>query len=459
MSIQRVISRQELMVRRIHRLIQQENFKELKKILRDSRPEDIAACLAGLNDEEKLSVFILLPPGTAGSVLNETDLGSENYLLQNISDEKLASILSLLPDDEAVDILEQMEEERRELLLGKVKESAGIEKLMYYDPKSAGGIMATQFIAVTQEDTVKSVLGKIRRFKADDPDLYHVIYVIDEEHQLLGFITLPALLKTNPQKKIKTIFNRNPIRVQPTVDQEEVARLVSMYNLINLPVVDEGNKLIGVIYVEDVIDVINDEATEDFYKFAGINDEEQTDSRSVIYNSRVRLPWLLTTLVGSLFASLIITNFQTTLEKVMALAAFMPVITAMSGNVGVQSSSVVIRGLATGRIALQSLGKIIFREMRIGMTIGGITGLLLGVVVHFWKSSVSVIDIGLAVGAALFCAMTVAATIGSFIPFLLQKMNIDPAIATGPFVTTFNDITGLIIYFVTASSLLNLLPG
>lgn len=454
MSIQRVITKQELLIRRIHRLIQQENFKELKKILRDNRPEDIAACLAGLDDEEKLSVFILLPAGTAGNVLNETDLVSEAYLIKNISDEKLASILSLLPDDEAVDILEQMEEERRDLLLSKVKESSGIERLMHYDSKSAGGIMATQFIAVTQEDTVKSVLGRIRRFKADDPDLYHVIYVIDEEQQLLGFVTLPALLKSNPQKKIKNIFNRNPIRVQPSVDQEEVARLVSMYNLINLPVVDEGNRLIGVVYVEDVIDVINDEATEDFYKFAGINEEDQTDSRSVLHNSRVRLPWLLTTLAGSLLASMIITSFQVTLEKIMALAAFMPVITAMSGNVGVQSSSVVIRGLATGSIALQSLGRVIFREFRIGMTIGGISGLMLGVIVHFWKSSVSIIDIGLAVGAALFCAMTVAATIGSLIPFLLEKMNIDPAIATGPFVTTFNDITGLIIYFLTASSLL-----
>jgi len=453
MSVVRHINKQDILLRRIKKLIHQENKSELKKVLQASRPEDIATLLSRFTDDEKLALFGTLSVGVAGIVLNETDSTSEGFLLKKIGDNQLAKILTKLPNDEAADILSQLDEDRSENLLNLVKEPEGIEELLNYPPESAGGIMSTQYIAVRTNATARSALTSIRKFEADDPDLYHIIYVIDEHGHLMGNITLSKLLKTEPARRISKIYKKDSIRVQTTVDQEEVAKLVSHYNLINIPVVDESNILIGVVYVEDVIDVINEEATEDIYKMAGIK-EEESSSKSIFHNTKIRLPWLLTTLIGSLFTSLIINHFQPTLDKVLALAAFMPVIAAMSGNIGVQSSSIVIRGLATGHIAISSLWKIIFREFRVGLTIGFLCGILIGVIVHFWKADVLILDLGMAVGIAMSSAMTVAATMGSLIPFLLQKIGVDPAIATGPFVTTINDITGLSIYFFTANLLI-----
>lgn len=454
MSVKRVITKQDLFVRKVHRLIQQENFSELKKLLRDTRPEYIATSLSRFNDQDKMHIFALLPLGIAGKVLDETDAASEASLLKNIEDKQLANVISHLPDDEAVDILDQLDEERRHQLLEQVKEREGIEHLMRYAPESAGGIMSTQFIAVNIKSTVRGALTNIRNSKADDPDLYHVIYVVDEYNHLMGFVTLARLLKANPARRISRIYKRDPIRVQPSIDQEEVARLVSLYNLINIPVVDETNKLIGVIYVEDVIDVITEEATEDYYKMAGLSEEEYSE-KSVLQNSRIRLPWLFTTLIGSLLVSLIVSGFQPVLDRVLTLAPFMPVIAAMSGNVGIQSSSIVIRGLATGSVQLSALWSVILREFRVGGLVGLLCGGLVGVVVHFWKAGeTKLLDVGLAVGVAMFCAMTVAATIGSLMPFMLKRMGVDPAIATGPFVTTLNDITGMTIYFTAANLLM-----
>ena len=446
-------NRQEIFIRRIRRLIQQENFQKLKNVLKKIPPEEIASNLSSFTDEEKYGIFSLLPSGIAGTVLDETDPGSGKYLIKNIEDSQLAKIISRLPDDEAVDILNELDDERSQTILSLVKETENIEKLMTYPPESAGGIMSTDFIVADEANTVRQVLTKIRKFKWKDPELFYVIYITDKDGHLQGIVALPGLLKAKPTESIGKIYKKDPIKVRTYVDQEEVAHIVSLYNLISVPVVDDDEKLVGVIYVEDVIDVINEEATEDIYKMAGANDNELLEN-SVIRTSRLRLPWLTATLLGSLISAMIITFFKPTLEKIIALAAFMPIIAAMGGNVGVQSSSIVIRGLATGSISFSNLWRVLIKELKVGMTIGLICGVLIGIIVGIWKSDVKLINLGLAVGIAMCSAMTVAATMGALVPILFHKISIDPAIATGPFVTTFNDITGYTIYFLVVNILM-----
>ena len=234
-----------------------------------------------------------------------------------------------------------------------------------------------------------------------------------------------------------------------------MARLVSLYNLVNIPVVDESNRLIGVIYVEDVIDVITEEATEDIYRIAGINDPHSS-SRTVFQYSRMRLPWLLITMVGSMIGALILARFSVELGVLTGiLFTFNPLIAAMSGNIGVQSSSIIIRGLVTGEVSSHNMWRIIFRELRVGMLVGLVCGLLVGsIVALFWSAPISIPLLSLTLGIAMTSGMVIAASLGALIPIVLNRMGIDPAVATGPFVTTLNDITGMSTYIFIALALL-----
>jgi len=455
MLVRKVVTKQNLIVSRLKKMIRYKNINELRKYLKTLLPEDIANSLAHLNNDEKMRIFLVLPIKRAGIVLDETDKDSERYILDNIGNQRIVDILAKIPEDEAVDILSIIEEDRRAELLDKLTARDGIEELMDYPDDTAGGIMSTEYLAVKTTQTIHNALSVIRKYKNEAPELYHTIYVIDEFESLIGKIPISQLLKYSPQKKINSIYEREPIRVQHSIDQEEVARIVSLYNMTNIPVVDEANKLIGVVYVEDVIDVIEEETTEDFYKMAGINHEE-AQGHFILRNTRMRLPWLLTTILGGFFTASIVTFFKPTMDEVISLAVFMPIIAAMSGNIGIQSSSILIRGLATGSTSFNNFWSIIYRELRVGAVIGAVCGLLVGFVVHFWRLNMDSIDIGLAVGIAMMVAMTVAAVMGTLIPFLLDKLHIDPAVATGPFVTIMNDIVGLTIYFSVANILLKI---
>ncbi|MCK4906899.1 MAG: magnesium transporter, partial [Spirochaetes bacterium] len=223
-------NRQEIFIRRIRRLIQQENFQKLKNVLKKIPPEEIASNLSSFTDEEKYGIFSLLPSGIAGTVLDETDPGSGKYLIKNIEDSQLAKIISRLPDDEAVDILNELDDERSHIILSLVKETENIEKLMTYPPESAGGIMSTDFIVADESNTVRQVLTKIRKFKWKDPELFYVIYITDKDGHLQGTVALPGLLKARPTEIIGKIYKKDPIKVRTYVDQEEAAHIVSLYN-------------------------------------------------------------------------------------------------------------------------------------------------------------------------------------------------------------------------------------
>ena len=280
------------------------------------------------------------------------------------------------------------------------------------------------------------------------------LYITHSDGQLAGVISLRELLLHPPYRQLKNIMNTNVTSVTTDTNQDEVAHVISQYNILAVPVVDSGYKLVGIVTVDDIIDVIREEASEDFLRMAGVGKDTEILLKTSFANAMTRAPWLFASWIGGIMAMLIITLFSSELQKVLALAAFIPIINGMGGNIATQSSTIIIRGIATGRVNMQEFAKVVFKEMRVGLLLGSVYGMFLGILAFFGYSQFKYL--GLVVGIAIFFVMTMAATVGSFVPLLLKRLNFDAAIATGPFVTTSIDILGVLVYFLIAKHLLHL---
>jgi len=331
------------------------------------------------------------------------------------------------------------------------EDSQEVQDLLEHPKETAGRLMNTDFFSLPEQITVEEAIKQVRA--ASEREMVFYIYVTDKEDRLVGVVSLRQLLVVPPDTPLQKIMNPEVISVTTDTDQEEVARQVTRYNLLAIPVVDKENRLVGIITFDDVIDVLREEATEDILKMAGAGtpEEEYILQTSSLGAARFRLPWLLTTLFGTMVTAGIVWFFRFTLHEVIALVTFLPVIAAMGGNVGVQSSTIIVRGLATGRIELASVWKVVARELKVGLLMGVTCGVILALVAYLWHGPAM---LGVVLGAAMFFAIIVAATTGTLVPVVLKKLNIDPAISSGPFVTTANDITGLLIYLGLATYLL-----
>ncbi len=316
------------------------------------------------------------------------------------------------------------------------------------DEETAGRIMTTEFFALDEDTLVKDAISSLR--DAAETEMIFYLYVVDDRNHLIGVCSLRQLLLSNPELPLKQFMQTDLISATTDTDQEEVARIVSRYNLLAIPVTDENNRLVGVVTIDDVVDVIKEEATEDFYKMAGTSDEEIL-TKSVFKSARIRLPWLLASFFGGIVATAILSRFEGTLSSFVMLTYFLPIIMGMGGNIGNQSSTIIVRGLATGRIELSMLGRVAVKEIRIAVVLGLSYGLLLGVIAYSLgllqePSLSSPLLFGLMVGIALSASMIIAGTIGSIVPMTLQKAGIDPAVAATPFVATAVDILGVLCY-------------
>ena len=280
------------------------------------------------------------------------------------------------------------------------------------------------------------------------------VYVVDETGKLVGVVSLRKLLLVPPYTRLSEIMETEVIRVNTGVDQEEVARLVARYNILAIPVVDKEDKLAGIITVDDVIDVIREEATEDMLKMAGTEDDEYIFTSSHLRVARFRLPWLIVTILGEMVVGAVLWHFKATLEQIIALVSFAPVISAVSGNVGVQSSTVVTRGLATGRVEVTNAMRVWLKEIRVALLISAVCGTLLGIVVYLWHGQVM---LGLVVGNAMITSILVASALGTMMPVIFKMLKVDPAIASGPVVTTLTDIVGFTIYLTAATVMIEYL--
>jgi magnesium transporter len=438
----------QITVETTRKLLRMQAMGKVSNVIQKLHPADLAHIFSYFSEAEQRAIFNLIKdPAKAAEVLSEIEWVVGAQLLQTMDTKRIIQILQEMPSDDTAEIISNLPEElAEELLQGmKKKDLEEVEGLLSYPEETAGRIMNPVYFSLHENTTVREAIKAVQ--KEADTEMVLYIYVVDDRKHLVGVVSLRQLLLVPSLKRLREIMSTEVFSVQTSEDQEEVARVVEKYNILAVPVVDEENKLVGVITVDDVIDILRDEATEDFLKMAGTREEEFAYVDDVLKVSRLRFPWLITNLLGGLITGYLLWLFKITLEDVLALITFIPVITAMGGNAGLQSSTIMIRGFATGRIEYARLTNILFKELRVGIIMGLICGSVVGGVGTLWHGNI----IGVVVCMAMVIAMTVACTMGALVPSFFRKIHIDPAIASGPFVTTANDITGIIIYMGTAT--------
>ena len=444
--------RSSVLMESVRKLLRKGALGPCYNLLSKLRPADTAALFRQLTDKEGPALFRVLRERNeelAGAVLGEIHpTVAAVDLLAGLDAEKVAAILHFIPADDAADLVSSMPEELAEEVLGLLgkEELRDVEGLLHHEEETAGRIMTPHFLALSEDTSVEEAIKALR--SSESLEMVFYLYVLDAHRHLIGVISLRQLLLVAPETQLQSIMIRDVVSVRSNMDQEEVARIVQKYDLLAVPVVDEGNHLIGIITIDDIIDVIRDEATEDFYRLVGISEQERL-LRSPLKSARVRLPWLFATFLGGVLASVIVSRFSDVLSRMVVLAGFMPVVLGMGGNLGSQSATITVRGLATGRIATKQVWGLIFKETRVALLLGTLYGAAL-IVAAIWVLKIPT-RLGIVVGVSLLVTMLLGATIGSMLPVLFDKLRIDPAVATGPFVTTTVDILGILTFFSLAS--------
>mgnify|MGYP003507896412 FL=1 len=399
-------------------------------------------------------MYYFLSPQEMAVIFREIEVEDETYqsYLKEMDTQYVATMLEEMYTDDAVDILNDLDNKERESYLEMMDSETAdeINELLSYAEYTAGAIMTTEYVSILESSTVRSAMAVMRK-EAPTAETIYYIFVVNDEHQLTGVMSLRDLIIADEDALIRDIMSERIVSVQLTTDQEEAAQIMKDYNFLALPVINEAGVLQGIITVDDIIDVIEEEASDDYSKLAGISDMDDIKDgpfRSV----KNRLPWLIMLLFLGMLTANLMSRFEQTLDQVALLALFIPLISGTSGNSGTQALAVAVRGIATGEIGERSKVKLLFREMLTGLIMGIICAVIVVGIVFFWKGS---LIIGLLVGGAICCSILVATLAGSFIPLLIYKMGIDPAVASGPFITTLNDVTSLMIYLGLATIFLN----
>ena len=415
---------------------------------------DIAEIIEELSSEEATYIIKLLDSEKTSDVLMELDDDYREKILKNLSIKEIAEEVEELDSDDATDIISELPEEQQKKVISKIVDAehkADIKELLKYDEDSAGGLMAKELIKVNENWSVTRCIKEMRS-QASEVTRVHSVYVVDNDNILLGRLSLKDLLVVaNPNSKIKSIYKKNVDHVYDTDSAELVASTMQKYDLGAIPVINNKKKLLGRITIDDIVDLIKEEAEEDYQLAAGILQDVDVDD-SIFELTRARLPWLIVGLIGGIGAAFVMGGFDEILTKHKILFYFTPLIAAMAGNVGVQSSAIIVQGLANDDIK-GSINNRLFKETLLSILNGVILAILLFLFIYFWKGEV---DIALALSVALVAVVIVAGIIGTFIPLFLNKRGIDPAIATGPFITTSNDIFGILIYFMVAKLILQI---
>ena len=446
-------TKSDIVLQSVQRLLRRGAITNLAKMLGRMHPADVAKVINHLSSsKEKREVFELVRgENKRGQVLSELEGQSIQEVLADLLHSDVAWLLKDLGPDDVAYILGFLPEERGKdiLALMKTEDSTEVADILKYPKDTAGGIMTTEFFSLSEDATAQEAIRRLQH--ATDAEMVFYIYVTDKDEHLVGVLSLRQLLTVLPATPLKNIMTRDVMSVTVDMDQEEVARQVASYNLLAIPVVEKDGRLAGIITVDDVVDVIREEATEDMLKMAGAIEEDTVSKSSSLGSARLRLPWLFTNLVGSLLSGAILWYFRYTIQEVVAIVSFIPVIAAMGGNVGLQSSTLIIRGLATGLVELTDVWTVFFREVKIGLVMGLACGFILTVV--GWGLHQGFL--GVVVGVSLVIAFLVSTSMATIMPIVLKRMGVDPAVAAGPFVTTANDITGITIYLTLATIFLD----
>ncbi|HLV70419.1 MAG TPA: magnesium transporter [Xanthomarina sp.] len=440
------------LIEQVEQLIEAKNDKDLQHLLKEFHYADIAEILDEVNLEEAMYVIKLLDSETTSDVLMELDEDNREKVLRNLSAKEIAEEIEELDTDDAADIIAELPEERQQEVISQIldeEHKAEITELLAYDEDTAGGLMAKELVKVFETWTVAGCLRRIRG-QAKDVTRVHSIYVVNKQNKLIGRLSLKDLIVAKSDQKIADIYIKSVDYVKVDEDVEEVARVMQKYDLEAIPVVDDNMVLLGRITIDDIVDVIREEADKDYQMAAGISRDVEADD-SIWKLTIARLPWLLIGMFGGLGAASIIEHFNQSMGSFIVLLSFVPLIQATAGNVGVQSSAIVVQGLANDSVDGNIL-KRLFKEFILGL-VNGFAIALIGLgITHFVFGTPYIVSITIAI--ALVAVIIMAALIGTFIPIFLDKRGIDPAVATGPFITTSNDVFGILTYFLIAKLIL-----
>jgi magnesium transporter len=446
--------RQQLLVTSLRRFVRRGATDHVRRLIGKARPEDVASALGELMHRESRGVFLLLLDDA--EVAAEVVAAYESDLMElfgGLSADQLVPVFTELAPDDAADILQDLPESLRAAILDGIEdeEQEVVEELMQFAEDSAGGIMSPEYFALDKEFTAHEAIVSLQENQDAESAFY--LYCVNEEGTLVGVLSLRQLLMRPPHTQLKDIMVSDVIAVPVTMDQEEVARIVAKYDLIALPVIDEFNKLVGIITVDDIIDVLRDEATEDMMLMAGVGDEDVALA-STLGAVRTRLPWLLAAAGGGLGAAVMIGFFEGELKARAQLASFIPIVMGLGGNVGVQASTLVVRGIAMGQLEPGKFLGALWHEVKVVAIIATICSLLVAGV--SMAISGAAVDMAGAVATSLMVVMTLGAVLGTAVPMLSQRLGIDPAVATGPILTTVIDLLGVWFYFLIAKAWLGI---
>ncbi len=434
------------------------NTEAIREEIAELHHADIAEIIEQFHEDDAFLFFGLIDPQKRADVFLELDEDWRQALLEALSSSDIAEqLVNDIDSDDAADLISELPEKQQEEVMSMVtddEQRSHIEQLMRYPEDSAGGIMAKELVKVNADWTIAHGIREMRNQAKEVSEVY-TIYVVDERDKLLGTLSLQQMLFA--PSSIKSRFSDihtdgDPRHVLAHESAEEAARIMEKYDLVALPVVDEEMRLLGRITIDDVVDVMKEEAERDYQMASGLADKVDL-SDTVMQVTRARLPWLLIGLLGGLLIANVIGIFEEEIAKITKLALFMPLIAAMAGNVGVQSSAIVVQGLANSSINIQSLFPRLLKELYVALISGSICAALVLIYTLVFEDSMI---LGFTVGLALFAVIIFAALFGTFVPLMLDKVKIDPAVATGPFITTVNDIVGLAIYFMIAQQFFNL---
>jgi magnesium transporter len=431
-------------IARLNSYLDQKQLDTAVEMLAQLHPADIADLLESLEEEEKRAVFHELDTEVASEVIAHLSEFSQEHILSDLSHRRLGQIVDEMDSDDAADLLTGVSEEVVEKVLARIdaKDSEHLRRLLVHGEETAGGIMQAELLAVPLEATIAEAIDRVRLL-GENLDYLINVFVTDSQTKVLGQLSLKRLILADPGDKVSQVMDSNFHPIPVDMDQEEVASIFQKYDLLSAPVVEANGTLVGRITIDDIMDIIEEEVSEDILRMAGSHEDELIYGDKIWKISRLRLPWLITNLFGGLLTGYLLWLFKVALHDAIVLITFIPVITGMGGNVGIQSSTITVRGLATGDVDLQRLGRTIFKEVRVGLLMALACGFTLGVVAEIWHHNPA---LGFAVGSAMAAAIVVASLMGTLVPIIFKRLGVDPAVASGPFVTTANDITGILIY-------------
>ena len=439
------------LIEQVETLIQQKDDVTLLSLLSDEHHADIAEVLDDLNLEDATYIIKLFDSDLTSDILMEVDDDVREKILQNLSAKEIAKELTELDTDDAADIIAELPEERQESVISAIEDAEHVKdivELLKYDENSAGGLMAKELVKVNENWNVLECVKEMRA-QAEFVTRVHSIYVVDDAGKLKGRLSLKDLLVTSTKTNISEVYIPKVDSVNVHDKAEDVANIMQKYDLEAIPVVDEQGRLVGRITIDDIVDVIREEAEKDYQMAAGLTQDVEADD-TIWELTRARLPWLFLGLIGGVGAAAIMGNFEELISKHAILFFFTPLIAAMAGNVGVQSSAIIVQGLANNDLK-GSIANRLLKEFSLAVVNGIALSIILFAFTWFWQGEILT---SMAISISLFTVIIMAGLIGTFIPLFLDKRNIDPAIATGPFITTSNDIFGILIYFWIAKLIL-----